>query len=71
MPVHSHTVYTDDDYCAVKTGNTSYEWKQGLINAYATATSGKYKHYCGVVGGNVPHDNMEPYAVVYIFKRTV
>ena len=22
-------------------------------------------------GGNVPHNNMEPYLVVYIFKRTV
>ena len=22
-------------------------------------------------GGNVPHNNMEPYRVVYIFKRTV
>lgn len=67
LPVHSHTVYIDNLYCAVLTENKS-EWKQGLINANKEFSNGS--HYCGATGGDAAHNNMEPYVAVYIFKRS-
>lgn len=37
----------------------------------ATYSQHMYPDSVEPIGGNVPHNNMEPYRVVYIFKRTV
>lgn len=66
---HSHTVYTDDNFCAVQTGNNNV-WKQGLVNINTTAVDGTFIHYIGASGKSKPHNNMQPYQTVYIFKRT-
>ena len=66
---HSHTVYTDDNFCAVPTGNNNV-WKQGLVNINTTAVDGTFIHYIGASGKSKPHNNMQPYQTVYIFKRT-
>lgn len=66
---HSHTVYTDDNFCAVLTGNNNV-WKQGLVNINTTAVDGIFTHYIGASGKSKPHNNMQPYQTVYIFKRT-
>lgn len=66
---HSHTMYTDDAYCAVQTGNNNF-WKQGLVNINTTAVDGIFTHYIGASGKGKPHNNMQPYQIVYIFKRT-
>nr|DAO94045.1 MAG TPA: Baseplate structural protein [Caudoviricetes sp.] len=66
---HSHTVYTDDNFCAVQTGNNNV-WKQGLVNINTTAVDGTFIHYIGASGKSKPHNNMQPYVAVYIFKRT-
>ena len=66
---HSHTVYTDDNFCAVQTGNNN-TWKQGLVNINTTAVDGTFIHYIGASGKSKPHNNMQPYQTVYIFKRT-
>lgn len=67
---HSHTMYTDDNFCAVPTGNNN-EWKQGLVNINTTAVDGIFTHYIGASGKSKPHNTMQPYQTVYIFKRTV
>lgn len=67
---HSHTMYTDDNFCAVPTGNDN-EWKQGLVNINTTAVDGIFTHYIGASGKSKPHNTMQPYQTVYIFKRTV
>ena len=66
---HSHTVYTDDNFCAVQTGNNN-AWKQGLVNINTTAVDGTFTHYIGTSGKSKPHNTMQPYQTVYIFKRT-
>ena len=66
---HSHTVYTDDNFCAVETGNNN-AWKQGLVNINTTAVDGTFTHYIGASGKSKPHNTMQPYQTVYIFKRT-
>lgn len=68
LAVHSHTVYTDDNFCAVLTGNNN-KWKQGLINVNQSFTDGHFGHYCGAVGNNAAHNNMPPYYTLsYIMK---
>lgn len=65
---HSHTIYTDDNFCAVQTGNNNV-WKQGLVNINTTAVDGIFTHYIGASGKSKPHNTMQPYQTVYIFKR--
>lgn len=65
---HSHTMYTDNNFCAVQTGNNNV-WKQGLVNINTTAVDGIFTHYIGASGKSKPHNNMQPYQTVYIFKR--
>ena len=69
MADHSHTVYTDDKFCAYPTGNNN-EWKQGLVNINAPSKGAKYGHYIGSAGGNNPHNNLPPFYGVYRFRRT-
>lgn len=65
---HSHTVYTDDKFCAYSTGNNN-EWKQGLVNINTPSKGAKYAHYIGSVGGDKPHNNLSPLYGVYRFRR--
>lgn len=66
---HSHTVYTDDTFCAYPTGDNN-EWKQGLVNIYTPSKGAKYAHYIGSVGDDKPHNNLSPFYGVYRFRRT-
>lgn len=66
---HSHTVYTDDAFCAFPTGNNS-AWKQGLVNINTPSKGAKYSYYIGSVGGDKPHNNLSPFYGVYRFRRT-
>ena len=69
MADHSHTVYTDDKFCAYPTGNNN-AWKQGLVNINAPSKGAKYAHYIDSAGGNNPHNNLPPFYGVYRFRRT-
>lgn len=69
MADHSHTVYTDDKFCAYLTGNNN-KWKQGLVNIDAPSKGAKYAHYIGSAGSNNPHNNLPPFYGVYRFRRT-
>lgn len=55
MPSHSHTYYRTD----YTSGNTSSG--SGL---------GDKSYSSGSAGGNQPHNNMPPYLVVYMWRRT-
>ena len=69
MADHSHTVYTDDNFCAYLTGNNNNKWKQGLVNIETPSKGVKYAHYIGSVGGDKPHNNLPPFYGVYRFRR--
>ena len=70
LPNHSHTVYTDDNFCAVNTGNNN-AWKQALANVNTPESGVSYSVHIGAVGYNVYHNNIAPCRAVYIWKRTV
>ena len=70
LPNHSHTVYTDNNFCAVNTGNNN-AWKQALANANTPESGVSYSVHIGAVGYNVYHNNIAPCRAVYIWKRTV
>lgn len=62
MPSHSHTLNRNSDSSA------------GSNNWVLTDHEGVSKWQTGNVGsagGDAPHNNMEPYKVVYIFRRNV
>lgn len=69
MPSHSHTVYTDDDFCAFHTGNNN-EWKQGLVNINTPSTGMAYQHFIGAIGGNQSHNIIQPVVASYCWRRT-
>lgn len=68
MADHSHTVYTDNKFCAYPTGNNN-AWKQGLVNINDPSKGAKYAHYIGSAGGDKPHNNLPPFYGVYRFRR--
>lgn len=70
LPNYSHTVYTDNNFCAVNTGNNN-AWKQALANANTPESGVSYSVHIGAVGYNVYHNNIAPCRAVYIWKRTV
>lgn len=69
LPNHSHTVYTDPNFCAVNTGNNN-EWKQALANAGTPASGVSYGCYIGAVGYNYYHNNISPSIAIYLWRRT-
>ena len=58
MPSHTHT--GKSEYGTVGSGNTIYASTYASSNIYTTNAS----------GGNGAHNNMPPYLVVYVWKRT-
>lgn len=69
LPNHSHTVYTDDSFCAFSTGNND-EWKQGLVNINTPSTGMAYQHFIGAIGGNQSHNIIQPVVASYCWRRT-
>ena len=47
-----------------------FKYDHSLNYNGATYTGRVYEDTVYPTGGNVPHNNMEPYKIVYIFKRT-
>lgn len=47
-------------------------FNSGDTNTFSTSSAGGHTHSITInnTGGNTPHNNMQPYLVVYIFKRT-
>lgn len=72
LPAHTHTVYKDDNYCPVNTGNINNDWKQALIGIgrnTVTQTT-RYRYGIGYEGGSKSHANVQPSIAVYGWKRT-
>ena len=68
LPNHSHTVYTEPNFCAINTGNNN-DWKQALANAGTPASGVSYDCYIGAVGYNYYHNNLAPCISAYMWKR--
>ena len=50
--------------------NDTGNGQEGYSSSGLTWVSGGNRVYTSETGGNKPHNNMQPYQVVYIFKRT-
>ena len=71
LPSHSHTVYTDNDFCAYKNPTSNQPWKQGLINVDYYPQGITYgSHGSGYTGANQAHNNLPPSVAAYCWKRT-
>lgn len=73
---HSHSIGTADTSgehldLSPNTGDTLYDIRSGYITR-VTANAGNHKHIVTInnTGGNQPHNNMQPYLAVYMWKRT-
>ena len=72
---HTHPFYVGG-YSGWAAGTSSlqvyvFDFNHALNSNGKTYTGPIMKDTINPTGGNVPHNNMEPYRVVYIFKRTV
>ena len=72
---HTHPFYVGG-YSGWAAGTSSlqtyvFDFNHALNSNGKTYTGPIMKDSINPTGGNVPHNNMEPYRVVYIFKRTV
>lgn len=65
MPSHNHLTYGALDGSSRTSSNTGNVWYQ-IENA--GWTSDKYR--TNSVGGNSSHNNVQPYIVVYFWRRT-
>lgn len=71
LPSHSHTVYTDNDFCAYNNPESNQPWKQGLINVDYYPQGITYgSHGSGYTGANQAHNNLPPSVAAYCWKRT-
>lgn len=70
LPSHSHTVYTDNDFCAYENPISNQPWKQGLINVEYHPNGITYTHGIGYAGADQPHNNVQPSIASYCWKRT-
>lgn len=61
MPAHKHRLKADS-----ATGGSAY----GLRDANIVQSTFRDLSYIESSGGNQPHNNVQPYVVVYFFKRT-
>lgn len=68
LPNHSHTIYTDPNFCAVSTGNNN-DWKQALANRKTPEKGVSYGAYIGAVGYDHYHNNLSPAIATYVWKR--
>lgn len=72
---HAHSFYVGGyNGWDVGTANLQkyvFNYDDALNNNGATYTGHISQDRVYPQGGNVPHNNMEPYQVVYIFRRTV
>ena len=71
---HTHSVTNRSEsstYGKIGPAITSL-FKSGDIQTFYTSSEGNHTHSITInnTGGNTPHNNMQPYLVVYIFKRT-
>ena len=73
---HTHSIGTADISgehldLSPNTGDTLYDIRYGYITR-VTANAGNHAHIVTInnTGGNQPHNNMQPYLAVYMWKRT-
>ena len=72
---HTHSIGTADISgehldLSPNTGDTLYNIRSGYITR-VTANAGNHAHIVTInnTGGNQPHNNMQPYLAVYMWKR--
>lgn len=86
MPVHTHAISAVGDHKHIDPYGEAYEGAPFGIAAgrgymgshstdndnylYWTSPAGAHTHTIGSVGGGAAHDNMPPYLVVYMWRRT-
>lgn len=66
MPEHKHTLEVHIGYGAGGSGGYGSAWGRADQNNPAN----KWPASCQMAGGNLGHNNMPPYLVVYMWKRT-
>ena len=67
---HNHTMYCDDNFCPINTGNVNAYWKQGLISHNTPEKGEKYGVFIGACGNSEYHNNMTPVIATYCWTRT-
>lgn len=69
IPKHSHYIAVGLD-SGVVSGHVEHRYKAEYTNTwYLTSNTGYGATYVGETGGSQPHNNIQPYITVYIWKR--
>lgn len=68
---HTHTIYRDNNYCPVHTGNINSKWEQALVGLGVNVSrpGTKYELGIGYAGKSTPHTNIQPSVATYGWKR--
>jgi microcystin-dependent protein len=65
MPVHSHTINANSGLGTTSSPTNNVPANTGVFDKEYATTSNAVMATTGSAGGNVPLDNMKPYAPVY------